>query len=111
MSAQPLGLGRSSDGACSTAPADRLGRHVAGLARHRRDGSENPEWRHHTQSHSVGPVIAATSDLATTLGTGVFVIYGWMVVSRFRGLPAEAGERDNTTDDQSSGERSRPAMA
>lgn len=39
------------------------------------------------------------------------VFYGWMVVGRFKGLPAEAGERDNTTDDQSSGERSRPASA
>ena len=37
------------------------------------------------------------------------VVYGWMVVGRFKGLPVEAGERDNTTDDQPAGQRSRPA--
>ena len=39
------------------------------------------------------------------------VIYGWMVVSRFKDLPPEAGERDDTTDDQRHGERRRPAPA
>ena len=38
------------------------------------------------------------------------VIYGWMVVSRFKGLPAEVGERDGTTDDMASAQR-RPAPA
>lgn len=37
------------------------------------------------------------------------VVYGWTVVARFKGLPAEVGERDNTTDAQPSGERARPA--
>lgn len=39
------------------------------------------------------------------------VVYGWMVVGRFKGLPAEVGERDDTTDDQPSGERLRPSPA
>ena len=38
-------------------------------------------------------------------------IYGWMVVSRFKGLPAEVGERDDTTDDQRVGQRRAPAAA
>ena len=39
------------------------------------------------------------------------VIYGWMVVGRFKGLPAEVGERDDTTDDQRVGDRRAPAAA
>lgn len=39
-------------------------------------GSKDPEWRHHTQMHSLVPFIAATSYLAMALGTGVLTVHG-----------------------------------
>ena len=72
-------------------------------------------WLFYPVVFFLGPQGTGTFDTATdvwailVLDVIAKVVYGWMVVGRFKGLPAEVGERDDTTDDQVHGERLRPA--